>query len=742
MQHRIPGLPPTDLLSYLVGLGLGRAISRQAPGRTEWAWDGDGHGDGDAFIIDTEAQDLAAFLVNDYRPVPILSPWNNGSGFAPQDKNQRANLNKLLDAGDRMTDWREADAIGRRLVAQQTSPNWTKDRKAKERVIRQLRNLWPDEALDWLDAAVVLTTEGAEFPPLLGSGGNDGRLDFSANFHTNLLAVLPEAGASRKQSLAWANALLQGGTHAGQLISRPIGQFDASGAGTPRSGAFGGGRALLNPWAFVLMVDGALLFAAAPARRLGETFGRAALPFTVFGSPDGPTPGSPVEDFRGELWVPVWSTPSRLDEVEQVFSEARATWDGSTAVQAAQMYGAVRSFGADRRIDRFIRFGLAKRNGLAYVAIPLDEVRTDAVPGIELAIPITHRARPLHSLRSNALDVARRNTERRLTDYLRRTRPEDLLLVLEALTRWELAVTRSAAGRESGLHLPAKVPARQVMPRLAPLISAFPELRVAASLSSGTTRTSSGLVTTRQIVMGNIPDLYDRGWKDAAVRGLGARPLVDVLCDAAVWCEQHGALSGGGADLQGHGVRVATHHTFRSRTWQDVHSWTRGDLDDQYLEMAFLALLALDWRSEASSPMLAVPQAAARPPLPELAILQGFNSGAVRLPDDSTAEPRIQGLQQGWLLRLRADRTQTVMDEATALLNRSRLTRAAPDGSTWTTTDVACLPPIPTVNGRRLAAAMMAASTAAPLRKLVIPSDAKESHDIITDSSITTGGTR
>lgn len=788
MQHRIPGLPPTDLLSYLVGLGLGRAISRQVPGHTTWAWDKNS----DALLIETEVEDIARFLVDDYRPVPILSPWNNGSGFAPQDKNQRATLTKLLDSGARLADWRTADEVGRRVVAQEHSLNpskdWTKDRKAKERAIRQLRNQWPDSALEWLDAAIVLTTEGAQFPPLLGSGGNDGRLDFSANFHTNLLAVLPDAGAAHKQSISWASALLQG-THAGKLDSRSVGQFDASAAGTPRSGTFGTGRSLINPWAFVLMVEGALLFAAAPARRLGEAPGRASMPFTVFGSPDGPTPASPAEDFRGELWVPVWSHLSRLNEVEQVFAEARATWDGSTAVRSAQMYGAVRSFGADRRIDRFIRYGLAKRNGLAYMAIPLDDVRVTAAPNIEAAIPLTHRARPLRPLHSNALDVLQRVFDRRLMDYLRRTSPDDLLQSLAALTRWELAVIRSRAAREKGLHLPARAKADEVRRILQDRLDDSPELRVAASLASGTTRTATGLVSTRQILLGNIPDPADREWREPAVRGLGARPLVDVLCDAAVWCEQHSVVKstrpdsdkpkeavdqpnsphqkdtvGGrsasasdaddaagvtsGTATRERGIRMASRHGFRLQKedfpliWRDVHAWAGGDLDDHYLEMAFLAFLALDWRRPRDHQPQLSHRDLTRAPLPELAILEALNSADVRLPDDSAAEPRIQGLQQGWLLRLRADRTTEVMAEATALLNRSHLLGRS---TTARTTDQGAhagsvASPIPTVRGPRLVAALMTTSTSIPLRMLTVPRDVQDFHDTTTDSSSATQG--
>lgn len=727
MEHRIAGLPPTDLMSYLVGLGLGRVLSLQAPGSTEWAWHGD------TLVINSEVTDIPSFLVDQYRPTPVLSPWNNGSGYAPQDKNQRDTLNRLLDAGDRVSEMRQADAIARELVAQQTSANWTKNRAAKERFILELRNKWPDRALDWLDAAVILTTEGAEFPPLLGSGGNDGRLDFSTNFHSQLLNVIPETGASRKKSLQWATEL-RDGVHNGSLVRRAVGQFDASGAGTPRSGAFGSGRNLVNPWGFVLMLEGTLLFAAAPARRLGETYGRAALPFTVFGSPDGPAPASPVEDFRGELWAPVWSTPSRLDEVQQVFSEARATWDGSTAVRAAQMYGAVRSFGADRRIDRFIRFGLIKRNGLAYIAVPLDDVRTGAAPGIELAIPAMRRARTLGSVSTRALDQAQRHFESRLTEYLRRTRPEDLLPLLEALTRWELAASKSHAAHEKGLQFRQSISASEAMAHLTPLVVELPELRLAASLASGVTKATDGWTSTRRLVMGNIPGPLGKDWAEATIAGLGMRPLIDVLCDAAVWCDQHGAESATQDGQTGRGIRVAQKHDYWCH-WTDVHAWARGELDEDLLEQSFLAYLAVLPLTR-NEKLPAMPGWAGSPPLmpvPELALLQALNSGDVRVSGESADAP-VQGLRPGWLLRLRAGRSKEVVKEAAALLNRSHLVHHSRDSENHLSRQAHAMMPIVTVDGRRLAAALMASSSSAPANRLLTSEVADPTHSPVIDA--------
>ena len=47
---------------------------------------------------------------------------------------------------------------------------------------------WMTPALHWLDATVALSGERLSFPQLLGTGGNDGRLDFTNNFMRRLVA--------------------------------------------------------------------------------------------------------------------------------------------------------------------------------------------------------------------------------------------------------------------------------------------------------------------------------------------------------------------------------------------------------------------------------------------------------------------------------------------------------------------------------------------------------------------------
>ena len=88
--------------------------------------------------------------------------------------------------------------------------------------------------------------------------------------------------------------------------------------------------------------------------------------------------------------------PFTLAEIRQLFGEARASWRGRPARRAVDFYAATRTLGVARGIGEFTRYGLQRRNGLAFAAVPLDrvEVREQArgaagrrSRGLGLAVP-------------------------------------------------------------------------------------------------------------------------------------------------------------------------------------------------------------------------------------------------------------------------------------------------------------------------------------------------------------------
>ena len=88
MPNRIAlrGCVPEPLIHYLKALGVLRLVAEQLDPGVRGAWRGD------AFVLDTSKteDELLDFFLTHYRPTPVVAPWNGGSGFYPQDKNQRA----------------------------------------------------------------------------------------------------------------------------------------------------------------------------------------------------------------------------------------------------------------------------------------------------------------------------------------------------------------------------------------------------------------------------------------------------------------------------------------------------------------------------------------------------------------------------------------------------------------------------------------------------------------------------
>src|SRR5256885_13551794 len=89
--HIFPGLRPDPLASYLAGLGLIRVLGEQAAPAAAAAWAPGG------LAVTTKVEDIAAWLAASYVPTPVLSPWNNGSGFGAKDKEPLVRLEALRE---------------------------------------------------------------------------------------------------------------------------------------------------------------------------------------------------------------------------------------------------------------------------------------------------------------------------------------------------------------------------------------------------------------------------------------------------------------------------------------------------------------------------------------------------------------------------------------------------------------------------------------------------------------------
>lgn len=668
--HRLPGLRAAPLASYLSGLGLARVLAEQVDPDLACWWGADG------LVLDTAVEDLPGWLAEHYVPTPVLSPWNEGSGFGTKDKTPKQTLAALLTHPDpRLDGYREAAAVAAEVGMEYRSGALT-----KEQAVRAFRNDCPGAAVSWVDATVVLTGGQAYFPPLLGTGGNDGRLDFSTNVHQRLLEVFDARTAVRARTQA--QDLLTGVQSAPMQLAA-VGQFDPAGTGGPSSSPFGAAESLVNPWGFLLLVEGALLFAAAAAHRHAHAAGRAAIPFTVTSTPHGTASGAGQERSRGEVWTPVWTRPFTLAEVRHLFEEARATWRGRPAARAVDFYQAAVTHGVARGIAWFQRYGLHQRNGLAFVAVPLDRVVVRPLPAVRLAarledwISQARRADDSAAVRQALYRVGAAQV-----GFAQAGTPEALVELLAAVTGVELAVGRSSRARE---HVPARR-APGAGPFLAELAKTeTPELRIAVGLASCATIAAAGQppLGMRELLLPVNPASPGRGpaWRDATrVPGYGIRPLPDVLTDVLLW-RARTAADEPGNDYRG----VPTFRAGVPVPADDLHAWAAGRVEGTTVARLTSAMLALSWAGVRHSWS---GHRAPAVPVPLLGLLHPLARGM-----PAGTEPAL-ALGPDWPALLAAGHVTRVHDAAVRRLRQAG----------WSA--VASLPN-PAISGRALAAALV-----------------------------------
>src|SRR5262249_50598993 len=152
---------------------------------------------------------------------------------------------------------------------------------------------------------------------ILGTGGNDGRLDFANNFMQRLaeLFLTPAKGrtACGPDVADRFEAAVFGMPRAGVLQSAAVGQFNPGLAGGTNMTAGFDVDGRVNAWDFVLALEGAIVFAGAAVRRLDPgRQGSAAFPFHVRPSPVGYGSAATGDrpQARCELWLPRWSAPA------------------------------------------------------------------------------------------------------------------------------------------------------------------------------------------------------------------------------------------------------------------------------------------------------------------------------------------------------------------------------------------------------------------------------------------------
>lgn len=371
-EHKLAGCMPTPLASYLKSLAVLRLVAEQGGDA-----DATGRWDNDQFILCTQldSDDLQRFFLEIYEPSPLVAPWNGGSGFFQKDN--QSGIGPLAATNcKRFAGYRQAIEACRRTLSMLSLEESPKNEE-KFTFLRILRSTASSRLLRWMDAAVILSDESPSYPPLLGTGGNDGRLDFTNNFMQRLGDVFDiETGSPRSNARSLLDAALFG-CPTNSLLERAIGQFAPGNAGGPNASSGFEGNAKVNPWDFILMLEGALLLAASAARRM-ESTNNAVLsaPFTVRSRLSTAASSAPSDEAnaRGEIWLPLWKENFTLDEVLALFAEGRASLGARPVRDGLDFARAVARLGVDRGISEFQRYAFMMRSGKAFLATPLTRV--------------------------------------------------------------------------------------------------------------------------------------------------------------------------------------------------------------------------------------------------------------------------------------------------------------------------------------------------------------------------------
>jgi len=419
--HRLNGCAPTPLARYLKALGVLRLVAEQLDPEARSWWEGE------RFLLasNKDEDELLAFFLNTYAPTPLVSPWNKGSGFfypndpglTPIETSTAPRLLHLRDgcraaralldalsAADQQVRTIKAEGKDKTLSVEQRrqltgSENYKKrladaEREFKRRkaeLIPDLRLHWRGPHREWMDAAMVLGEDGVpRFPALLGTGGNDGRLDFTNNFFQrlgNLFDLAHPAAIAKPDAVVSLREALFADVARTALTGLSVGQYSPGDAGGANGTNAPDADSRLNAWDFILMLEGTLLFTASSTRRMeSHASARAAAPFAVGSQAAGyASAADSDEGARGEQWMPLWSQPMTCCELHRLLAEGRVQLGGHAAREPLDLAKAVARLGTARGIKAFQRYGYIERNGQSNLAVPLGRFVVTECPTTSLA---------------------------------------------------------------------------------------------------------------------------------------------------------------------------------------------------------------------------------------------------------------------------------------------------------------------------------------------------------------------
>lgn len=557
----LPGITSGTLLGYLKGLGVLSVLGRQDDPAAAGAWSQSG------FVLHSahDMSSLEAFFLERWEPAPVVSPWNGGSGFYAKDNTEGFDAIEA-SADPRLSRMQRAIGVARTVIQATGLTAKPDPRTEKPALLRALRAELPDDALEWLDAAVVLIDGDPRYPPVLGSGGNDGRYDIGNNYAQCVAQALGLSGADQAGAL---RAALAATPTTLRTMSLAHLTRDASPVNSPNGEA----EALGNPWDLVLAVTGATVFAAGAARRLGVG-GAVAAPFTL--RPTGAGYGSAVDGEKGrdELWMPTWARPARLPEVRAMLREGRIQLGRRNAVTGLDAARAVGALGVARGLSGFERFAILERAGQSNLSVPAGHIDVRPNPAAEALATLDPWLGRMVQRGSGDLPAAQRAATRKLElaafALASEGSADRAAELVAAVGEIELACTVSQIERLRPLHANAD-------PWLALLgAEADAETRLAVAFASLADETSA-IQALRGPLIGKAREY-------APLDGWFAPREAPIVTQLAAIHERR---------VLGAGNRIPYG---LSASLGDLERLIRGRLDERRLGALIRGLVVLDWR--------------------------------------------------------------------------------------------------------------------------------------------------
>ena len=392
-------------------------------------------------------------------------------------------------------------------------------------------------------------------------------------------------------------------TLASPLSKAPVGQFLPGTAGGANATSGFDAASAVNPWDFILMIEGALLFASASVKRLESAdTGALAYPFCVRQAGVGYASATSSDESasRSEMWLPVWTQRAvTIAELSTIFSEGRSQVGARAARNGVDFARAVVGLGVDRGLDEFQRYGFQVRNGLSYFATPLSRVSAkknaaaDLLSDVDVWLDRFRRA----ATKDTAPASARRALsvlESRIFDLCTSHTPERLNAVFIALGQCEAAIARSLKWAKENYLQPLFGLRKEWLKHG---WNSCVEFRLAASLASISGKFSKDWLPMR-CHLEQVTSYFHKESGTLSFRW-GDMPSNHVQWSEAALPDVLNAISARRLIL------TEEHPQSRSEVWasiSDIKAFIEGETNDALLSDLLWSMNLINWREKNSLP--------------------------------------------------------------------------------------------------------------------------------------------